>query len=349
MAKDDAEAARWFRKAASQNFAAAQYNLGDCYYDGRGLAQDEGEAAKWFRKAADRNYGPAQYNLGLCYYQGQGVPKDDVEALKWFLLAALRGSEDGKTGVARLESELTEDQLKKGQKLARRFKPTDPPGPGSDRSFLSAQARPEPTSTGFFITEDGYLITSEQVTGNGPLARIVTATGILSAKVVKLDAVNGLALLKAEGTFAALPLASNTTLTAGSAVSTVGFPTLGIQGFAPQSARGRIEAISGAPDDATCLRLSVPVQPGNWGGPLMDEHGNVIGMVCSASNRDAPGAAGGGPPEVPGYGVKGACLRVFLESEPGVSSRLKPANTGEHKFEDIVQSASKAAVLVLAY
>ena len=31
---------------------------------------------KWYRKAAEQNYAEAQYNLGVCYYNGQGVAKD---------------------------------------------------------------------------------------------------------------------------------------------------------------------------------------------------------------------------------------------------------------------------------
>ena len=67
MAKDQVEAVKWFRKAAEQNFAGAQYNLGLCYDTARGVAKDQVEAAKWYRKAAEQNLAEAQYNLGVCY------------------------------------------------------------------------------------------------------------------------------------------------------------------------------------------------------------------------------------------------------------------------------------------
>ena len=72
MAKDQVEAVKWYRKAAEQNLAEAQYNLGVCYYNGEGVAKDEVEAVKWFRKAAEQNYARAQYNLGVCYERGDG-------------------------------------------------------------------------------------------------------------------------------------------------------------------------------------------------------------------------------------------------------------------------------------
>jgi TPR repeat protein len=65
VAKDEVEAVKWYRKAAEQNDAEAQYNLGLCYANGQGVAKDEAEAVKWYRKAAEQNDADAQYNLGL--------------------------------------------------------------------------------------------------------------------------------------------------------------------------------------------------------------------------------------------------------------------------------------------
>ena len=65
VAKNDVEAVKWFRKAAEQNYARAQYNLGVCYAKGQGVAKDEAEAVKWYRKAAEQNYAEAQCNLGV--------------------------------------------------------------------------------------------------------------------------------------------------------------------------------------------------------------------------------------------------------------------------------------------
>ena len=59
-------------------------------------------------------------------------------------------------------------------------------------------------------------------------------TGIIAARVVKVDAANDLALLKAEGRFAALPMVASRAMRLGSTVATVGFPNVGLQGFAPK-------------------------------------------------------------------------------------------------------------------
>jgi len=88
VAKDQVEGVKWFRKAAEQNLAVAQYFLGFCFYAGEGVVKDQAEAVKWFRKAAEQNYAKAQYNLGVCYTHGEGVAEDQVEAVKWYRKAA---------------------------------------------------------------------------------------------------------------------------------------------------------------------------------------------------------------------------------------------------------------------
>ena len=167
--------------------------------------------------------------------------------------------------------------------------------------------------------------------------------------MVKVDAANDLALLKAEGQFAALPVAVSRGVKLGGTVATVGFPNIGLQGFAPKLAKGEIAALSGAQDDARYFQISVPVQPGNSGGALVDERGNVVGVVSAKLSVRAALAAGGALPENVNYAVKSSYLLSFLESVPDVASKLKEAQTKEKKFEDVVKEAEQAAVLVLVY
>ena len=190
---------------------------------------------------------------------------------------------------------------------------------------------------------------SEHVVKEAAQVRLVTSAGIIAAKVVKVDAANDLALLKAEGRFAALPVVASRAMRLGSTVATVGFPNVGLQGFAPKLARGEIAALSGAQDDARYFQISVPVQPGNSGGALVDERGNVVGVVSAKLSARAALAATGALPENVNYAVKSSFLLSFLESVPEVSAKLKEANTKERKFEDVVKDAQRAAVLVLVY
>ena len=91
VAKDYNEAVKWYRKAAEQGLAQAQNNLGFMYNKGYGVAKDYNEAFKWWRKAAEQGDAKAQCNLGVMYDTGEGVAKDYNEAVKWFRKAAEQG------------------------------------------------------------------------------------------------------------------------------------------------------------------------------------------------------------------------------------------------------------------
>jgi hypothetical protein len=92
VTQDHAEAARWYRLAASQGDPDAQYCLGILYDNGAGVTQNDSEAVKWFHLAADQGHAKAQNNLGTLYAKGQGVPRDSVQAYMWFALSSARGN-----------------------------------------------------------------------------------------------------------------------------------------------------------------------------------------------------------------------------------------------------------------
>ena len=346
--KDSHEAVKWIRKAAEQGHPMAQYILGAFYYFGNGVAKDFREAVKWYRKSADQGDAGSQANLGLCYAKGEGVPKDYVQAYQWFNLASAQGDEDAKKNLHIAERQMTTEQIAEAQRLAREFRPH------TSSSFRGSSSPenifgPRASGSGFFITDDGYLITNEHVVKDAAQVRLVTSAGLISAKVVKVDAANDLALLKADGRFAALPIAASRAMRLGGTVATVGFPNIGLQGFAPKLAKGEIASLSGAGDDARYFQISVPVQPGNSGGALVDERGTVVGVVSAKLNAAAALASSGSLPENVNYAVKSSYLLSFLEVFADGQLKLKEANGKDIKFEEVVEKAKQAAVLVLVY
>ena len=345
VVRDRVEAVKWYRKAAEQNYAMAQYNLGKCYGDGTGVAKDEVEEVKWYRKAADQNYASAQYNLGALYHNGNGVPQDEIEEYKWFSLAAVQGEGMAKKNLLFLEAIMTPDQISEAKRLISEFKSRKE----SSSKKTNPSENPTASGTGFFITDDGYLISNYHVVKDATKVRLVTSTGTIDAKVVQVDTANDLALLKADGKFSPLPIAASRSAHLGGTVATIGFPDPTLQGFSPKLAKGEIASLSGAGDDPRYFQISVPVQPGNSGGALVDEHGNVIGIVSAKLDASVAFAASGALPENVNYAVKSSFLLSFLESAPDVSAKLKEPIAVDRKFEDVVKSAQDAAVLVLVY
>jgi len=74
----------WYKKAASQNHAEAQYALGHCYEVGFGVIESDNIAIKWYRKAANNGCTQAQNRLAKCYLKFElGRARDVHEAIKW--------------------------------------------------------------------------------------------------------------------------------------------------------------------------------------------------------------------------------------------------------------------------
>mgnify|MGYP001560807994 CR=1 FL=1 len=92
--ENNAEAVKWYRKAADQGNAVAQSNLGDMYVKGEGVPENHAEAVKWFRKAADQGNARSQAQLGIHLMKGDGILKDPDKGIQLLTEAAKNGGID---------------------------------------------------------------------------------------------------------------------------------------------------------------------------------------------------------------------------------------------------------------
>ena len=101
VARDDATAADWYRRAALQGHARSQTNLGYLYESGRGVDQDAAEAARWYRMAANQGRSEAQFRLGALLEAGRGVARDASGAAELYERAAKAGHGPAALALAR--------------------------------------------------------------------------------------------------------------------------------------------------------------------------------------------------------------------------------------------------------
>ncbi len=118
LVENDAEAVKWYRKAADQGLADAQYHLGVMYANGLGVPENDAEAVKWHRKAADQGDASAQYNLGFMYANGHGVPANFIRGYLWWSMAKTQGEESAAKDINTLIAVMTPNQIADGQALA---------------------------------------------------------------------------------------------------------------------------------------------------------------------------------------------------------------------------------------
>lgn len=99
-------------KNAELGDVTSQCNLGVCYLNGTEVNQDSKEAVKWFKKAAEQGNAVAQYYLGISYYNGsEEITKDEKEALKLWTKSAEQGNGDAKQMLEVLKNLETKGML----------------------------------------------------------------------------------------------------------------------------------------------------------------------------------------------------------------------------------------------
>lgn len=359
--KDQKLAAKWLQEAANGGLTIAQSSIGRAYLMGQlGIQKNGVEAVKWLRRAAEKGDAGAQINIGYCYDQGIGMVKNQVEAYKWSLLAAAQGGEQARKNTDIAERNYNPQVIAEGRRLAQEWEATHASS-NKEESMESKEnktngekvSKPanklKQTGTGFFITENGYFITNHHVVDGAKKIQIKTSEGIVDAVIIRLDEAMDLALLKAEGTFKALPVSDSRSTRLGATVATLGFPSVNLMGFEPKLSKGEISSLAGLSDDAKHFQISVSVQPGSSGGPLFDVRGNVVGVILSQLDQKAALRITGTLAQNVNYAIKGSYLTGFLESIPDASRNLLPARGVDKEFEEVVDDVRKATILVLGY
>ena len=176
---------------------------------------------------------------------------------------------------------------------------------------------------------------------------VVTPAGTHPATVLSVDDANDVALLKVDQSFDAhIPVGRSSEVRLGQSVATIGFPNIGIQGHSPKVTQGMISGENGVQNDIRMWQISVPIQPGNSGGPLLDEHGRLVGVVVASLSLRAIQITGSVPQNV-NYAIKGAYLEPLLNFHK--VPVVQAASAAPGSFQDMVATAQKASVLVLVY
>jgi len=349
VTQDYKQAVYWYTKAAEQGYASAQYNLGGAYAKGQGVAQDYKQAVHWWSKAAEQGDASAQYNLGLMYYDGKGITQNFKLAYVWESLAAAQGHESAIKNRDITAKKLSPQQLTEAQDLAAQIqKKIDNPTKSQKQepSIANTEKKINGSGTGFIITKDGYILTCHHVIKGAAKIEIAIEGKIYPATLVRDDPNNDLALLKIDGSFPAIGFSSDRSAKMGQAVFTIGYPNPGLQGVSAKFTEGTINSLTGFQDDMRLYQISIPVQPGNSGGALLDENGNVLGVIVAMLDAKTTFKITGSLPQNVNYAVKILYAQAMIDTLPEISGKLiSPARNKTNAIEN----AQKSTVMVICY
>ncbi|HEX9182295.1 MAG TPA: serine protease [Burkholderiales bacterium] len=168
---------------------------------------------------------------------------------------------------------------------------------------------------GTVVSADGLVLTNHHVAQNCESLTVLDAQRArTAATVVGTDVANDLALLKAKRSFpAAATFRRATALQAGESVTVVGFPLASVLGFEPNVTFGYVSATGGLRGDATRFQISAPIHKGNSGGPILDQGGQLIGIVTAKLDALAVQKRTGDLPQNISFGVRSEVAQAFLE------------------------------------
>ena len=349
VAQDYKKAVHWYTKAAEQGVANTQYFLGRMYENGEGVAQDYKQAVYWHTKAAEQGNAESQYLLGVKYYHGKGITQNFRLAYVWSSLAAAQGHESAINNRDITAKKLSPQQLAEAQDLAAQIQhkidhPTE--SQKQEPAIADAEKKINGSGTGFIITKDGYVLTCHHVIKDAARIEIAVEGKTYPATLVRDDPNNDLALLKINGSFPAIGFSSDRSAKMGQAVFTIGYPNPGLQGLSAKFTEGTINSLTGFQDDMRLYQISIPVQPGNSGGALLDENGNVLGVIVAMLDAKTTFKITGSLPQNVNYAVKILYAQAMIDTLPEISGKLiSPARNKTNAIEN----AQKSTVMVICY
>lgn len=176
--------------------------------------------------------------------------------------------------------------------------------------------------TGFFISNDGYLVTAYHVIRNRDKVLVKLRGNIVqNAITVKVDPESDLALLKIAGPTTPLAIANWADIPVGLEVYVIGYPLPASANMGIRITEGLINgAVGVGPRRADLFQLSAQVQKGNSGGPVISPDGLVVGVVQGKLDALQVAQKTQDLPQNVNFALKSSVLMRFLEGIESKSS-----------------------------
>jgi len=202
--------------------------------------------------------------------------------------------------------------------------------------------KPESSSgTCFAVRPDGVLLTAQHVVAGATSIRVQYGGDWYQAKTISTSRALDAAVLQIPtATSRYISIAPTAAARTGDRVFTLGFPVVSVLGAEPKFTEGSIASLSGIQGDDSFLQISVPVQPGNSGGPLVSESGDVVGVITSTAAVSAFFNASGTLPQNVNWAVKADRIRAMLNEAPPLPRASQRA--------DAIERAKGAVCLIEA-
>ena len=244
----------------------------------------------------------------------------DLYSVKWYMA---NKTQYETFGILENEGFLSIDfkDIKSGEKRQDKFIKMFPQ---IDTDFSFNKKDIKSSGSGFFVTANGIIATNAHVIEDASNIEIYLSNDFENfthkAKVLLADNKNDVALLQIDDEnfkeITTIPYVINEKSEVGEKVFTIGYPLNDVMGVNYKVTDGIISSKTGIDDDVRYYQISVPLHPGNSGGPLFNKEGNIIGITTARLNSDVVGAK----IENVNYAIKISYLLNLYNMLPNASS-----------------------------
>jgi S1-C subfamily serine protease len=199
------------------------------------------------------------------------------------------------------------------------------------------------SGTGFFVSEEGHLITNHHVIdGCGDVKVHLKGQTFLSTKIAN-DIKNDLAILKiSQKPGHVFPLSTNSPFPLQDII-VAGFPFGERVSSSLKFTQGIVSSVSGIGNDYSQIQIDAALQPGNSGGPILDEFGNVVAVAVAKLSLEKILEDFGVVPENTNFGVKASAVKNLME---GNQLSLKSPNVEVLSKQNLSQAATAGTVFL---
>lgn len=218
--------------------------------------------------------------------------------------------------------------------------------PTADIAVLMPNLKHSSSGTGFFISQDGMLITAAHAIescmkieihhkGDKYVPEVLAKSNLLDLAALKIDA--------SPESFITVNEANKISL--GKQLFVTGFPLSNILSDYPSLTVGNLTSLGGLKGAKGSFQFSAPIQPGNSGGAIVDYKGNLLGVVSATLNQSMMLQDSGTTSQNVNFGIDVKLLSAFLkQNEVGYQSVVN-----DFDFETASGEAVKYTTQVLCY
>ena len=327
-----------YSEVAEQGNLYAKAKMAELLIDGNGIEEDAPRGVQLLKEAALAHQTYAQALLAACLSSGKGCEKDGEAAYFWAYLAADQSKNEAYAKFRdKLAGDLSAGSRARVAALCRSWLEKKKAGADEDEEDKGG-SKGGGTGSGIIFSNDGLVLTNHHVIAGCKKFTVIASTGEkLSASLVASDAKLDVAVLRLakpfkHAQFAAPPaLVSSSGVKSGEKVFTIGHPLAGLLSSEAKYNEGSVSALSGMRDDLNIMQISVPIQPGNSGGPLANSRGEVIGLIVATVNGSALLRQQDILAQNINFAIKADPIKAFLKSNNiTAAGGIRPTDPVEH-------------------